>query len=167
MLEKWLLGFLIFATVNSSKGQKIIREDTEGDPMSQPAETTTNGGKCSCQCESPKIVRVEVPKLRIKYIPVVVKSRGNYQQKYHELNHRPQDQLEFQNFQEPTNQFDNPSPQNEQPASLADPRVNDVNQVPQNFAEGSKESDGDRPMYSSGSDQNSFRLGPFGLDYFA
>lgn len=41
---------------------------------SEEVKTETSGGKCSCHCESPKIVRVEVPKVQIKYIPVVVKS---------------------------------------------------------------------------------------------
>lgn len=41
---------------------------------SEEVKTETTGGKCSCHCESPKIVRVEVPKIQIKYIPVVVKS---------------------------------------------------------------------------------------------
>lgn len=41
---------------------------------SEEVKTETSGGKCSCHCESPKIVRVEVPKIQIKYIPVVVKS---------------------------------------------------------------------------------------------
>ena len=41
---------------------------------SEEVKTETSGGKCSCHCEAPKIVRVEVPKIQIKYIPVVVKS---------------------------------------------------------------------------------------------
>lgn len=51
------------------KGRRV---KTPGPPG--PAETTTNhGGHCKCECDPPKVIRVEVPKVQIKYVPVVAK----------------------------------------------------------------------------------------------
>lgn len=38
-------------------------------PQPPPVSTATSGGRCTCQCEA---ARVEVPRLQVKYVPVVV-----------------------------------------------------------------------------------------------
>lgn len=68
-------------TARSLKGRKVYSvENGTFNMKSAPsapvtAETSSSGGRCTCQCEAPKIVRIEVPKIQIKYIPVVVKNR--------------------------------------------------------------------------------------------
>lgn len=66
-----LLGILLVVTTSCRSARLSIA-------ASEEVKTETTGGKCSCHCESPKIVRVEVPKIQIKYIPVVVKSIPNH-----------------------------------------------------------------------------------------
>lgn len=57
--------------------------------------TTSNYGQCSCHCQAPKVVHVEVPKYQVKYVPVSVKgteddpSNSNLVNKEQSTSHEP------------------------------------------------------------------------------
>ncbi|KAI1304260.1 hypothetical protein HDE_01944 [Halotydeus destructor] len=57
-------------TVNNGPSQAF--QNQFAGPL--PAQTSTSGGRCTCQCEA---ARVEVPRVQVKFVPVVVGPNQN------------------------------------------------------------------------------------------